>query len=99
LQGQKTGFFTDQRDKRLALQKYCRALPADSSLANCFSYSGSFAVYARAASGSIHTVNVDESQLALNHAHRNFSINNLAPEQHEFVASDAFAWMESQQSK
>jgi 23S rRNA (cytosine1962-C5)-methyltransferase len=65
-------------------------------LANCFSYTGSFAVYARAANGGLATINVDESQAALDQAHRNFSINNLPAEQQEFVQGDAFAWMESQ---
>src|SRR5258706_16042259 len=41
-QGQKTGFFLDQRDKREALRKY--AAHADRIL-NCFSYTGGFSVY------------------------------------------------------
>jgi 23S rRNA (cytosine1962-C5)-methyltransferase len=96
LHGQKTGFFTDQRDKRMSLKKYCRSLPAESLVANCFSYTGAFAVYARFANGALRTVNVDESDAALNQAQRNFAVNNLSPESQEFVSMDAFAWMESQ---
>ncbi|HEY9789072.1 MAG TPA: class I SAM-dependent rRNA methyltransferase [Candidatus Obscuribacterales bacterium] len=96
LHGQKTGYFTDQRDKRLALQSLCQMLPAESVLANCFSYTGSFSVYTRAVNGGLRTINIDESQPALDQAHRNFSLNNLPAEQQEFVQADAFAWMESQ---
>src|SRR5581483_6089257 len=42
-QGQKTGFFLDQRDKREALRKYARG---SKRVLNCFSYSGGFSVYA-----------------------------------------------------
>jgi 23S rRNA (cytosine1962-C5)-methyltransferase len=98
LQGQKTGFFTDQRDKRVTLQKYCSNLPTESTLANCFSYTGSFSVYANAANRTLLTTNVDESEPALNQARRNFAVNNLDAQPHEFIHADAFAWMESQAS-
>src|SRR2546430_15369796 len=40
-QGQKTGFFLDQRDKREALRKYTQA----KRVLNCFSYTGGVSVY------------------------------------------------------
>jgi 23S rRNA (cytosine1962-C5)-methyltransferase len=43
-EGQKTGFFLDQRDKRLALQKYV----SGRKVLNCFSYTGGFSIYALA---------------------------------------------------
>jgi 23S rRNA (cytosine1962-C5)-methyltransferase len=97
MKGQKTGFFTDQRDKRSALQRYALAAGAQATMANCFSYSGSFSVYAAAANRHIQTTNVDESPAALDQAYRNFAANQLNPEEHEFVATDAFKWLDEQQ--
>jgi len=94
--GQKTGFFTDQRDKRAALQRYCANLPNGASMLNGFCYTGAFSVYATKQKPSLQTVNVDESQRALDQARRNFELNNLPAEQHEFLAVDAFPWLEEQ---
>lgn len=93
-QGQKTGFFTDQRDKRAALQRYCRRLGEKSSMLNCFSYTGSFSVYAHASNPVISTVNVDQSQRALDEAVRNFELNNMKTAEHQIVSADAFEWLE-----
>ncbi|HEY9776608.1 MAG TPA: class I SAM-dependent rRNA methyltransferase [Planktothrix sp.] len=94
--GQKTGFFSDQRDKRALVQRICGGLAADSVLANCFSYSGSFSVYAAKGNPAIHTINIDESEKALRLAARNFEINGMNLSNHETIAADAFAWLESQ---
>lgn len=99
LQGQKTGFFADQRDKRVALQLLCRELPPGATMANCFSYTGSFGVYAKAINADMRVINVDESSAALAQARRNFALNNLKEEDEEFVEGDAFAWLESQHSR
>jgi 23S rRNA (cytosine1962-C5)-methyltransferase len=96
ISGQKTGFFTDQRDKRAAVAKYCGMLPPDSVLANCFSYSGSFAVYAATGNLSLRSINVDESAKALDLAKENFEANGIAIANHEFVKADAFTWLEEQ---
>src|SRR3989440_850450 len=56
-QGQKTGFFIDQRDKREALRKYAR----DKRVLNCFSYTGGFSVYAALASNKTPVTSVDIS--------------------------------------
>lgn len=83
--GQKTGFFLDQRDNRKALQRYA----AGKRVLNCFCYTAGFSVYA-AAAGAKETVNVDVSKEALKTAQRNFTINNIAPQKHQFIDDDVF---------
>lgn len=96
VRGQKTGFFSDQRDKRLALMRYARLFPGSARIANCFCYSAGFSIAMLAANESISTANVDESQKALNLAERNFAENNVSDPRHTFVCSDAFKWLENQ---
>ncbi|MFH0891365.1 MAG: class I SAM-dependent rRNA methyltransferase [Candidatus Falkowbacteria bacterium] len=82
-EGQKTGFFLDQRDKRAALSKYCRGR----EILNCFSYTGGFSVYALAA-GAKRVVNVDLSEAALEIAKRNMKLNGLDLKRAEFIRAD-----------
>ncbi len=90
-QGQKTGFFLDQRDKRLALQKYT----SGRSVLNCFSYSSAFGVYAAAASPETRVTSVDTSAPALEMARANFALNGLDAVRHAFVAADVFDFLEA----
>jgi 23S rRNA (cytosine1962-C5)-methyltransferase len=83
--GQKTGFFLDQRNNRA----YAGALAAGKKVLNCFCYSGGFSIYA-AIKGAEQTANIDISPEALTLAKKNFSINSLAPSQHRFLAADGF---------
>lgn len=96
--GQKTGFFTDQREKRANLAGYCRSLPDKATVANVFSYTGAFGVYAALANPAIKTINIDSSERALSAARRNYRLNGIAPESHEFVEADAFQWLAEQES-
>lgn len=89
--GQKTGFFLDQRDKRLALQKYA----AGRRVLNCFSYTSAFGVYAAVTSPETHVTSVDVSESALEAARANFALNGLDPAQHAFIAEDVFAYLEA----
>lgn len=84
-EGQKTGFFLDQRDNRKALQKYV----AGKRILNCFCYSSGFSVYA-ALAGAKSTCNVDVSEEALETAKRNFTLNNIPLKQHSFLEEDVF---------
>lgn len=93
--GQKTGFFLDQRDKRLALQKYT---PGRRVL-NCFSYTGAFGIYAAVSSPETHVTSVDTSAPALEAAQTNFALNDLDPVQHAFVARDVFDFLEAAQAR
>lgn len=89
--GQKTGFFLDQRDKRDALRKYVH----HKRVLNCFSYTGGFSVYAALTESDTHVTSVDISQPAMEMAYQNFSLNGLDPEQHEFLVADVFEYLES----
>ncbi len=89
--GQKTGFFLDQRDKRWALQKYT----PHRRVLNCFSYTGAFSVYAAVTSPETRVTSIDVSTPALDTAQANFTLNNLDPAQHTFVAEDVFAFLEA----
>ncbi|MBE3558393.1 MAG: class I SAM-dependent rRNA methyltransferase [Ktedonobacteraceae bacterium] len=92
-QGQKTGFFLDQRDKRAALRKYAR----DSRVLNCFSYTGGFSVYAALAGGETHVTSVDISAPAIEAARQQFGLNGLEAAAHEFVVADVFDYLEEAQ--
>ncbi len=83
INGQKTGFFLDQRDKRAALQKYCKG----KKVLNCFSYSGGFSVYALGA-GAKKVTSVDASQSALELAEENFKLNKFKAKDSELVQAD-----------
>jgi 23S rRNA (cytosine1962-C5)-methyltransferase len=90
-EGQKTGFFLDQRDKRDALRKY---VPSKRVL-NCFSYTGGFSVYAALLGEKTHVTSVDVSQPALETAYQNFALNGLDPERYDFLVADVFEYLES----
>jgi 23S rRNA (cytosine1962-C5)-methyltransferase len=92
-QGQKTGFFLDQRDKRGALRKYARA----KRVLNCFSYSGSFSVYAALTDEKTHVTSVDISAPAIEFARQNFILNGLDPNHHHFLVADVFDYLEQAQ--
>ena len=79
-EGQKTGFFLDQRDKREALRKYSRG----KRVLNCFSYSGGFSVYAALTSPQTHVASGDISEAAIEAARQHFVMHGLDPHQHEF---------------
>lgn len=87
-QGQKTGFFLDQRDNR----RLVSALARDRSVLNCFAYSGAFSVYALAG-GAKEVVTFDSSQAALELAERNLELNGFADAAGELLKGDAFAYL------
>lgn len=89
-EGQKTGFFLDQRDKREALRKYSRG----KRVLNCFSYSGGFSIYAALTSSATHVTSVDVSEPAIEAARQHFILNGLDPNEHEFHITDVFDYLE-----
>ena len=85
--GQKTGFFLDQKYNRLAVQNLCRNLKPAKVL-DCFTHTGSFALNAGIA-GSKKVLGVDASQLAVDQATENSRLNGL--EDHvTFQCADVF---------
>jgi 23S rRNA (cytosine1962-C5)-methyltransferase len=71
--GQKTGFFLDQRDNRDLVRKYSR----DTSVLNCFSYSGGFSLYALNG-GAKEVISVDSSAVALESLEKNLVLNEVS---------------------
>ncbi len=70
--GQKTGFFLDQKYNRLAMQKFCK----DARVLDCFTHTGSFALNAGIA-GAREVIGVDASELGCNQARENARLNGL----------------------
>lgn len=83
--GQKTGFFLDQRDNR----NYIREISRGKSVANLFCYSGGFSVYA-GMGGASKVLSVDISEGALILAQKNWELNGLDPSKHETLCTDVF---------
>jgi len=83
--GHKTGFYFDQRDNRRIAGAYCK----DKTVLNCFSYTGTFGIYALK-QGATHFTNVDLSQSALDIAKQNIEINQLDLAKVDFVQADVF---------
>ena len=82
--GQKTGFFLDQKYNRLAIQRLCK----DAKVLDCFTHTGSFALNAGIA-GAKSVLGVDASQLAVDQATENAALNGLSDRVH-FQCEDVF---------
>lgn len=82
--GQKTGFFLDQKYNRLAIQRLCR----DAEVLDCFTHTGSFALNAGIA-GAKSVLGVDASELAVEQARENAALNGLS-DTVKFVCEDVF---------
>lgn len=83
-EGQKTGFFLDQRDNRKLLGDYSK----NKSVLNTFCYTGGFSVYALN-NNATHVDSVDASKKAIDLTDKNIEINNLS-ENHTSYAEDTF---------
>ena len=70
--GQKTGFFLDQKNNRVAIHSICK----DKKVLDCFTHTGSFALNAGVA-GATSVLGVDASQLAVDQATENARLNGL----------------------
>ncbi len=70
--GQKTGFFLDQKNNRAAIHRFCKG----KKVLDCFTHTGSFALNAGIA-GASSVLGVDASQLAVDQATENAKLNGL----------------------
>lgn len=82
--GQKTGFFLDQKNNRAAIRRFCK----DKKVLDCFTHTGSFALNAGAA-GASSVLGVDASELAIEQARENARLNGLE-ERVKFACEDVF---------
>ena len=86
--GHKTGFYLDQRDARSAVG----ALANGMDVLNCFSYTGGFGLFARAA-GAASVTQVDISKDALELAKRNEALTHFCGTKMEYVEADVFQYL------
>ena len=82
--GQKTGFFLDQKYNRRAAAKLCKG----ARVLDCFTHTGSFALNAGLA-GAEHVLGVDASELGVAQARENAVLNGLE-DRVEFICEDVF---------
>ncbi len=100
-EGYSVGLFLDQRDnrKRLLSGHVAAGFPALISkrepqsleILNAFSYTCAFSVCA--AKGGARVTSLDLSRKYLDWGRRNFELNGLASEAHDFIYGEAFDWM------
>ena len=91
--GQKTGFFLDQRDSRQLIAHYSK----NASVLNTFSYSGGFSVYAlKAGANLVHSV--DSSKQAIELANTNVTLNGYNQTKHEGIAEDVFSFLKKSET-
>ena len=83
--GQKTGFFLDQKYNRKAIQRIC----TDAKVLDCFTHTGSFALNA-GLGGAKSVLGVDASELGVRQAEENAKLNGLEQTVH-FQCADVFA--------
>ena len=84
MNGQKTGFFLDQKLNRLAIQPICKG----ADVLDCFTHTGSFGLNA-ALGGASHIISVDASELAIEQARKNAELNNLQ-DRIDYQCADVF---------
>ncbi|WP_282787353.1 class I SAM-dependent rRNA methyltransferase [Flavobacterium croceum] len=87
VEGQKTGFFLDQRENRKLLSTFSKG----KKVLNTFCYTGGFSIYAMSAGAELVT-SVDISQKAVDLASKNMELN-FPKSNHTAVADDVFNFM------
>ena len=88
LNGQKTGFFIDQRENRALVERYARG----KDVLNMFCYTGGFSLYAlRGGARTVHSVDV--SQKAIDLVNANVARNFPGCTNHKAVTADAFDYL------
>ena len=87
-EGQKTGFFLDQRDNRALVGSVSKGR----NVLNLFCYTGGFSIYALAA-GALHVDSVDSSKKAMMMVDRNVEANGFDPSRHTSLCSDAIDYL------
>ena len=92
-EGQKTGFFLDQKENRAAIAPFVKG----QKVLDCFTHTGSFALHA-GHYGAAEVTGVDISEYACQYASENAALNHLEDRVH-FVAANAFDLLSEQSRK
>ena len=87
-EGQKTGFFLDQRDNRALVG----SLSKGRNVLNLFCYTGGFSIYALAA-GALHVDSVDSSKKAMMMVDKNVALNGFDESKHTSLCCDAIDYL------
>lgn len=87
--GQKTGFFLDQKENRKSIWPICRG----ARVLDCFTHTGSFGLNA-AAAGAVHVTSIDASELAIAQAQENARLNGFE-DRIDYVVGDVFDFLPS----
>lgn len=90
LQGQKTGFFLDQRDNRALVER----IASGQRVLNLFSFNGGFSV-AAGRGGAEHVTSVDIAEPAIQAAQEHWELNGFPTETHRGETLDCFEFLES----
>lgn len=88
VQGQKTGFFIDQRDNRALLGSYSKG----KRVLNTFCYTGGFSMYALE-NGASYVCSVDSSKRAMDMVEQNLDLNGFDKTKHESLAADVMDYI------
>jgi len=89
-EGQKTGFFLDQRENRALVERYA----CGRNVLNLFCYTGGFSVYALGG-GAVHVDSVDSSAKAMAMVDRNIALNGFDSGLHTSYCADAIEHLAS----
>ncbi len=89
VEGQKTGFFIDQRENRKLLGDFSK----DKKVLNMFGYTGGFSVFAMQGGAQL-VHSVDSSAKAIDLTNENISLNFGDDQRHKGFAVDAFSYLE-----
>ena len=87
-EGQKTGFFLDQRENRALVERYAKGR----NVLNLFCYTGGFSIYALGA-GAVHVDSVDSSAKAMALVDKNVEIGGFEKSRHTSLCVDALDYL------
>ncbi len=93
VEGQKTGFFLDQKFNRALVGKIAHG----KKVLDCFTHTGSFGLNC-AKNGALKVVSVDISPLAIEQSKRNAKLNDL-DDKIEYVKADVFKYLDNEVKK
>jgi 23S rRNA (cytosine1962-C5)-methyltransferase len=89
-EGQKTGFFLDQREMRQLVYR----MGKNKRVLNCFSYTGGFSLFALKG-GATSVTSIDSSENACRYAKENTLLNHIPLAQHEVIKADVFDYLKN----
>ena len=89
VEGQKTGFFIDQKESRKLLENYC----TNANVLNMFCYTGGFSVAALKGNASL-VHSVDSSVKAIDLTNKNIELNFGSTTKHQSFSTDAFDYLD-----